>query len=123
MGLGICVHNAHVVNNVSPIFTEVMDKEVTLLLCEIYRWRVVWDCCGFGPGRICLWPLHGATCEDDRVVAHVRGGESFSGQVHYPVTELVVTRSDKAAPITVKGKTEIKGGVAAVALLREVWGL
>ena len=30
--LGICVHNAHVMNNVSPILPDVTDQEVTLLL-------------------------------------------------------------------------------------------
>ena len=31
MGLGIYVHDAHVLNTVSPILLEVMDQEVTLL--------------------------------------------------------------------------------------------
>ena len=32
MGLGICVHDAHVVNTVSPIFLEVVDQEVAPLI-------------------------------------------------------------------------------------------
>ena len=32
MGLGICVHDAHVMNNVSPIIPKVIYQEVTLLL-------------------------------------------------------------------------------------------
>ena len=45
---------------------------------------------------------------------HVRGGEIFSSQVRDPVTELVVTIRDKAAPITVKGGAYRTGGIVAV---------
>ena len=79
---------------------------------------------------MCLWiwpdflrTLHSATCEDDGVVAHVRGGESFSGQVRDPVTELIVMRCDKVAPLTVKGISNRKCGVAAFTVMREVWGI
>ena len=51
------------------------------------------------------------------------GGERFSGQVPDSVREFVVTRNDKAAPLTVKGISDGKSGVAAVAVMREVWGL
>ena len=51
------------------------------------------------------------------------GGKIFSGQVRNPVTELVVTLHDKAAPLTVKGMAYGKGGVASVAVMGEVWGL
>ena len=54
---------------------------------------------------------------------YVRGGERFSSQVHDPVTELVVTRRDKADPLTVKGMTDGKSGVAADTVMREVWGI
>ena len=57
------------------------------------------------------------------VVVHVRRSEIFSSQVRNPVTELVVTRCDKAAPLIVKGLAYGKGSVAAVAVMREVWGL
>ena len=97
MGLGICVHDVHVENTVSPILPEVTDQEVTLLFRGLYQWRGGSDCCGFGPGQLCLRPLHGATCKDEGVVAHVRVGESFPGQVRDPITELVVTRRDEAA--------------------------
>ena len=53
----------------------------------------------------------------------MRGGEIFAGQVRDPVTERVVTRRDKAAPITVKVRVYGKSGVAAVTVTREVWGL
>ena len=53
----------------------------------------------------------------------MRGGESFAGQVRDPVTELVVTRCDKAALITVKGMADGKSGDKSVTLMREVWGL
>ena len=53
----------------------------------------------------------------------MRGGESFAGQVCGPVTELVVMRRDKAAPLTLKGMADGKSGVAAVTIMRGVWGL
>ena len=123
MGLGICVHDAHVMNTVSPILLEVEDQEVALLFRGLYRWRGGCECCGFGPDRILLWPLHGATCEDEGVVAHVRGGENISGQVCDHVTELIVTCRDKSAPLTVKVTADVKSGVAEIAEMREVWGI
>ena len=103
MGLGICVQDTHVVNTVSPILTEVTDQDVSLLFRSLWRRREVQDGCACGPGRLCLRPLHGATCEDEGVVAHVRGGECFPGQVRDPVPDLVMTRRDKAAPLTIEG--------------------
>ena len=50
----------------------------------------------------------------------MRGGESFAGQVRYPVTEIVVMRRDKPTPLTVKGMVDGKSGVAAVTVMREV---
>ena len=38
-------------------------------------------------------------------------GESFSGQVSNLVTEIVVTRCDKAALLAVKGMVDVKSGV------------
>ena len=49
----------------------------------------------------------------------MRGGESFTRQVHNPVTDLAVTRRIKDAPFTVKDMADRKGGVAAVAMMRE----
>ena len=123
MGLGICVHNAHVVNTFSTILPEITDQEVTLMFPGLYWWHGRCDCCGFGPGLICLWSLHGTTCEDEEVVAHVRRGEIFSGQVRNPVTGLVVTHRDKADPLAVKGTANGESGVAAVTVVREVWRL
>ena len=37
-----------------------------------------------------------------------------------PVTEIIVTLRDKASPLTVKGKSDIKFGVAAVSVMMEV---
>ena len=51
----------------------------------------------------------------------MRGGESFSGQVRNPITEIVLTLCDKTALLTVKGVSDRKGGVAAVTVVREVW--
>ena len=123
MELGICVHDAHVVNTLSPILPEFMDQEVALLLRRFYCWRGCCGFCGFGPGRICLWPLHNATYKDEGVVVHASRGESLDGQVRNPITELVVTHHDKAAPPAVKGTEDGESGVAAVAVLREVCGI
>ena len=51
------------------------------------------------------------------------GGEGFAFQVCYPVTELVVTRRDEAALFSFKGVTEGELGLAANAVVWEVWGL
>ena len=85
MGLGISVQNAHAVNTVCLILPEFTDQEVSLLLRVLCQWRVVPVGCVCGPGQLSLWPFHGANCEDQGVVAHVRGGECFSGQVRNPV--------------------------------------
>ena len=53
----------------------------------------------------------------------MRAGEIFSSQVCDPVTKLVVTLRDKSFPLTVKGISDIEGGVAAVAVVREFWGI
>ena len=53
----------------------------------------------------------------------MRGSEGFSGQVCNTFPELVITRSDKAAPIAVKGVTNVKFGVAAVTIFEEIWGI
>ena len=49
--------------------------------------------------------------------------EVFSGQVRNPFTELVVTRHDKATPISVEGMAYGEIGVAVVAVFGEVLGL
>ena len=123
MVLGIYVHGAHAVNTVSTILKEVTGQEVTLLFHGLYQWRVRWDCCGLLTGCICLRPLHGATCKSEGVIIHMRGVESFSGQVLDPVTELVVTHCDKANPLTVKGMADRKSGIAAIAVVTEFWGI
>ena len=51
------------------------------------------------------------------------GSEGLSGKVCYPVTELIVTRRDKAALFEVKGVTDRKPRLAPVAVLGKVWGL
>ena len=53
----------------------------------------------------------------------MRRGEIFSGQVRDPVTYLFVTRRDKAALLAVKGMADGESGVAAVAIMMEVWGV
>ena len=106
MVIGISVHDAHVVNTICPILSEVTDQEVSLLLHGLWWRHVVLVGCDFGPGRLILWPLHGATFEDEVVVAHVRGGELFSGQVRDPVLDLVMTLRDEAAPLAIKGVTD-----------------
>ena len=68
IGLFINVHNTHVVNTLSPIMTEVMDCEVSPLFCGLWRWRIVLVGWTFGPDRLKLCPLHGATYKDEGVM-------------------------------------------------------
>ena len=51
------------------------------------------------------------------------GGEGFACQVCDSVTELIVTRRDKAAPITVEGVADREIGIAAVTVCGKVWGI
>ena len=48
--------------------------------------------------------------------------EGLAGQVSYPVTELIVTRRDKAALLTVKGVTDCEPRLTSIAMRWEVWG-
>ena len=50
-------------------------------------------------------------------------GESFTGQVHNPVTDLVVTRRDKAALLAVEGMAYGESDVSAIVVMGELWGL
>ena len=52
MGLGICVHDAHGVNTVSPIMPKITDQEVSLLFRGLWRRRTVPVGCACGPGRL-----------------------------------------------------------------------
>ena len=53
----------------------------------------------------------------------MRGSESFAGQVRDPITELVMTHRDEAASFTIEGLTNRKVGVAAIAVMGELWGI
>ena len=53
----------------------------------------------------------------------MRGGETFAGQVHDPVTEIVVTRRAEATPLTVEGVANRKVVITAVTVMGEVLGL
>ena len=123
MGLGVIVHNTHIVNTVGTVLPEVTDQEVSLLFCGLWR-----RCTGpisrtYGPGWLSLSPLHRATYEDEGVVAYVSGGEGFARQVCDPVPELVMTRRNEAVPLAIKGMTLGEFGVAAVTVIWEVWGI
>ena len=123
MVLGILVHNTHVTNTASPILPEVTDQEVNLLFHGLYRRRVVWDGCAFGPGRLCLRLLHGTTCKDEGFVVHVRGGDRFAGQIRIPFMEFSMTHCDEATPLTIEGVANRKVGIAAVTVMGDIWGL
>ena len=103
MILGICVHNAHVVNTVSLILSEVRNQEVSILLRGLWQLRVVQDGFACGPGHLCLQPLHGATCKYEGVVTDVRGGKFFAGQVCDPIPDIVMKRRDETTPLTIEG--------------------
>ena len=59
----------------------------------------------------------------------MRGGcgqswsKCFASQVHFPVTELIVTRRDKAVPLAVYGMEKGEGSITYVVEFREVRGL
>ena len=50
----------------------------------------------------------------------MEGGEGFACQVCYTVTELVVTRRDKATLFSVKGVTDGELGLAVITVCWEV---
>ena len=102
IGLCISVHDTHVVNTVSTVGPEVPDQKVSLLF------QVLWwggPRCGAitRSGGLSFRPHHGATLVNEGVVAHVRGGEGPVRQIRDPVTELIMTRRDKATPLAVEG--------------------
>ena len=102
IGLGVSVHDTHVVNTVSPIGPEVPDQKVSLLF--LFPWKGGPQCCDVtGSGGLSFLPRHGATLVDEAVVAHVSGGEFPARQIRHPVTELIVTRRDEAGPLAIEG--------------------
>ena len=122
IGLCISVHNTHVVNTVCPILPEVLGQKVSLLFRGLWR-GVHWVGAATGAGRLGIWPLRGATLVYEGVVAYMRGGEGLVRQIRDPVTELIMTRSDEATPLAIKGVAYEESGIAAVLVFGEVWGL
>ena len=51
--------------------------------------------------------LHGATCEDFGVVAHMHEGKGLTCKVDDPITWLVVTRRDESAFLAVQGAADL----------------
>ena len=52
--------------------------------------------------------MHGATCEKNRVIMHVRGDESLDYKVLNPIAEIVVTHCYEAALLTLEGVAYIE---------------
>ena len=123
MGPGVSVHNTHVVNTVGTVLPDVTDQEVSCMFHVLWQWRAVQIGRTYGPSRLRLRPLHGATCEDEGVVTHVRWGEGFVKQVCDPVPDLVMTLCDEANPLSIEGVKNGEFGVAAVTVIGEVWEL
>ena len=115
VGLCISVHDTHVVNTVGPIGPEVPDQKISLLF-RILGWGG--PQCGTvtESGGLRFRPRHGTTLVNEGVVAYVRGGEGPARQIRDPVTELIMTRRDKATPLAVEGVANGKLCVAAVAV-------
>ena len=122
IGLCISVNYKHVVNTVCPVGLEIPDQKVSLLLRGLL-WIVPQFGVVTGSGGLGFRPLHGATLVYEGVVAYMRGDGGPDRQIRDPVTELIVTRCDKAAPLAVEGVAYGQSGIAAVAVFREVWGL
>ena len=122
IGLCISVHDTHFVNTVCPVGPKVPDQKVSLLFrglwCSVPRCGAV-----MGSGGLSFCPPHGTTLVYKGVIAYVRGGESPARHICDPVTELIVTRRDKATPLAVEDVADGKPGVAAVTVFEEVWGL
>ena len=104
-------------NTVTTVLPEVTDQEASLLFRGLWRRHAIPIGRTYGPGRLSLWPLQSATCKNEGVVTHVRGVESFAGQICDPVPELVMTRRDESAPLAIKGVTNGEFGVASVTVI------
>ena len=102
IGFCIIVHDSHVVNTVCPVGPEVLDQKGYLLFRGLW-WRVPLFGVVIGSGGLGFRPHHGATLVYEGVVVYVIGGECPARQIRDPVTELIVTRRDKAAPLAVEG--------------------
>ena len=74
MGLGVNVHDTHVMNTVGTVLPEVTDQKISLLFRGLWRRRAITIGRTYVPGRLSLCPIQGATCEDEVVVAHMRWG-------------------------------------------------
>ena len=119
IGLCISVHNTHVVNTFCPVGPEVPDQKVSLLFRGLW-WRVPLFGVVTGSSWLGFRPRHGATLVYEGVVTYVRVGECPARQFCDPVTELIVTCRDEAAPLAVKGVEYLESGIAAVAAFGEV---
>ena len=61
-----------------------------------------------------LWPLHGATYDDEGVVTPMLGHKGLAIQVCNPVTEIILTCCDYTTFLTFEGIVNGEGGVADV---------
>ena len=116
IGFFISVHDTHFVNTVCPVGPEVPDQKVSLLFRGLW-WRVPLFGIVTGSGGLGFRPRRSATLVYEGVVAYMRGGECPARQIRNPVTELIVTRRDKATPLAIKGVANRESGTAAVAVL------
>ena len=51
------------------------------------------------------------------------GGEGFSRQAYNPAPDIVMTRCEKAAPLSKEGVRNGEFDVAAITIIGEVWGI
>ena len=114
MGFGlvggqVSIHETYVVNTFHLLFPEVSDEEIPVQLPLFLR-RGTFD--------FVLPSTHSATCVDFGVVTHVRGGEGLACKVGDTITELVVTRHDKASLLAVKDVSDIKCCVTSIAMVQ-----
>ena len=64
--------------------------------------------------------MHGAICEHFRFIMHVRGSESLTYKVGYPITEIIVMCRDEAALLAVKGVANRECCPTASAMGRQI---
>ena len=114
---GISVHGVYVVNTVQPYLSEVAVQQIFLLLGILFYSRCI---VGKGALRLGLALPHDMTWMDEGIVAHYRGGKVFACGVSYPIADIVMVISYKAALIAVQRVEYIECGVVSIAVGREV---
>ena len=109
VGGSVSIHNTHVVNTVLPLHPLISYEDTPL---HIYYVLLRW------PFETVLPSTHVANCVDFGVLVHVRWGEGLARKVGNTITELVMTRRDKASILAVKGVVDVKWRATSITVIR-----